>query len=114
MPPEDQTPQTPHQPPNHLPASVMPPINMAPPNPSLGTNDDLLEPDEQELAVVHRHPIGIAGIYLESLAGLLLVTGLLFAIGPNFFNDLTPHAYNIAVIVIIFGVATLVLFLLVA
>ncbi|OVE78800.1 hypothetical protein BVY00_01940 [bacterium G20] len=115
MPPESQGPSSSHQPPNHLPPSVMPPINMTPPPDSqLSTNEDLLEPDEQELAVVRRHPIGIFGIYLETLIGLLVVTGLLFAVAPDFFNGLSSQAYQIMVAVIVLGLAILVFFLFVA
>jgi len=113
MPPESQAPQPPtHQPPDHLPASVMPPINMTPPD--LKSSEDLLEPGEQLVVVVKKHPIGIVGIYLEALVGLLVVFGLFLAIAPDFFNSLSNQAYKILVGVIIFGLAILIFFLFVA
>lgn len=104
-------PTTPHEPPGHLPPDMLPPINMTH---QAHHGDDFLEPDEQELAVVKRHPIGIVGIYLESLLGLLVVMGLGIAVAPDFLNDLSPQAYRILIAVIVFGLAILIFFLFVA
>ncbi len=95
-----------------LPSLILPPINMAQPN--LPSNEDLLEPGEQLVVVVKKHPIGIVGIYLEALVGLLVVFGLFLAIAPDFFNTLSSQAYKILVGVIIFGLAVLIFFLFVA
>lgn len=114
MPPENQAPQSPmHQPPTHLPSSIMPPINMAQPT-GLKGSEDLLEPGEQLVVIVRKHPIGIAAIYVEALVGLLAVFGLLLAVAPDFFNTLPNQAYTILVSVIIFGLAVLIFFLFVA
>ena len=102
-------PNSPH--PAHLPPSVMPPINMSQ---LPQVSEDLLEPGEQLVVVVKKHPIGIVGIYLEALVGLLVVFGLFLAIAPDFFNGLSNQAYKILVGVIIFGLAILVFFLFVA
>lgn len=121
MPPESQDPQSPtqptqqmgHQPPDHLPPAMMPPINMSEPT-GLKGSEDLLEPGEKLLVIVRKHPIGIVGIYAEALIGLLVVFGLFLAIAPDFFNGLSNQAYTILVGVIIFGLATLIFFLLAA
>ena len=113
MPPENQTPRSSHQPPSHLPPSMMPPINMADP-PGLRGSEDLLEPGEQLVVIVRKHPIGIVGIYAEALVGLAVVFGLFLAIAPDFFNGLSAQAYKILVGVIIFGLAILILFLFIA
>lgn len=114
MEPNRQEQQTPsHQPPDHLPASMMPPINMARPS-GLKDSEDLLEPGEQLVVIVRKHPIGIVGIYAEAVIGLLAVFGLLLAVAPNFFTGLSNQAYKIMVGVIIFGLAVLILFLFVA
>ena len=89
----------------------MPPINMSQ---LPQVSEDLLEPGEQLVVVVKKHPIGIVGIYLEALVGLLVVFGLFLAIAPDFFNGLSNQAYKILVGVIIFGLAILVFFLFVA
>jgi hypothetical protein len=113
MPPESQAPEPPHQPPDHLPASVMPPINMTQPS-GLKGSEDLLEPGERLVVIVRKHPIGIIGIYIEALVGLLVVFGLFLAIAPDFFNGLSDQAYKILVGVIILGLAVLIFFLFVA
>ncbi len=113
MPPDNQPPQPPHQPPDHLPSSMMPPINMAQPSGMKGS-EDLLEPGEQLVVIVRRHPIGIVGIYIEALVGLLVVFGLFLAIAPDFFNGLSNQAYKVLIGVIILGLAVLVFFLFVA
>jgi len=113
MPPEDQTQPPTHQPPSHLPPSMMPPINMAQSS-GLKGSEDLLEPGEQLVVIVRKHPIGIVGIYAEALVGLLVVFGLFLAIAPDFFNGLSAQAYKILVGVIVFGLAILILFLFIA
>lgn len=114
MPPENQTPQPPaHQPPNHLPSSMMPPINMSLPS-GLKGSEDLLEPGEQLVVIVRKHPIGIVGIYIEALVGLLAIFGLFLVITPSFFTGLSNQAYRILVAIIVFGLAVLILFLFVA
>ncbi len=114
MQPENQSPlPPPHQPPNHLPPSMMPPINMSR-RPEIKGSEDLLEPGEQVVVVVRKHPIGIVGIYVEALVGLLVVFGLFLAIAPDFFNGLSDQAYKVLVGIIIFGLAVLILFLFIA
>lgn len=114
MQPENQSPlPPPHQPPNHLPPSMMPPINMSRQTKIKGS-EDLLEPGEQVVVVVRKHPIGIVGIYIEALVGLLVVFGLFLAIAPDFFNGVSDHAYKVLVGIIVFGLAVLVFFLFIA
>ena len=114
MPPESQAPQPPtHHPPDHLPPSMMPPINMSQ-SFGLKGSEDLLEPGEQLVVIVRKHPIGIVGIYVEALVGLLVVFGLFLAIAPDFFNGISDQAYKILVGVIVFGLAVLIFFLFVA
>lgn len=115
MPPESQDPQPPtHQPPDHLPPAMMPPINMSQSFGLIKGSEDLLEPGEQLVVIVRKHPIGIVGIYVEALAGLLVVFGLFLAIAPDFFNGLSTQAYKVLVGVIVFGLAILILFLFIA
>ncbi|MDO8591803.1 MAG: PH domain-containing protein [bacterium] len=114
MPPKSQDPQPPmHRPPDHLPPSMMPPINMSH-SFGLKGSEDLLEPGEQLVVIVRKHPIGIVGIYIEALVGLLVVFGLFLAIAPDFFNGLSTQAYKILVGIIVFGLAILILFLFIA
>lgn len=113
MPPESQAPQPQHQPPDHLPSLMMPPINMADP-PGLRGNEELLEPGERLVVIVRKHPIGVVGIYVEALVGLLVVFGLFLVIAPDFFNGLSAQAYKILIGIIVFGLATLVFFLFIA
>ena len=114
MPPESQAPQPPtHHPPDHLPPSMMPPINMSQ-SFGLKGSEDLLEPGEQLVVIVRKHPIGIVGIYIEALVGLLVVFGLFLAIAPDFFNGLSNQAYKALVGVIVFFLSVLIFFLFVA
>ena len=110
MQPENpQTPPLSHPPPDHLPPKIMPPINMT--QSGMSHDEDLLEPGEQLVVIVKKHPIGLIGIYIEALVGLLAVFGLLVAVAPDFFNGLSNQAYMAVVAVIIFGLAVLVFFL---
>lgn len=109
QPDQPQMPPPTHQPPNHLPPEIMPPINMS--ASGMSRDEDLLEPGEQLVIVVKKHPIGIIGIYLEALIGLLAVFGLLLALVPSFFTGLSASAYRIAVAIIIFGLTILIIYL---
>lgn len=114
MPPESQEPQPmKHQHPDHLPPSMMPPINMALPS-GLKGSEDLLEPGEQVVVIVRKHPIGIVGIYIEAIIGLAAVFGLLLAVAPDFLTGLSSQAYRILVGIIVFGLAILIFFLFIA
>src|SRR3989344_7126089 len=101
MPPDNNPLPPPHPAPNHLPPEIMPPINMA--QSGMSRDEDLLEPGEQLVVIVRKHPIGIVGIYLESLIGLLAVFGLLVAVAPDLLDGLSNQAYKVLVAVFIFG-----------
>lgn len=102
-------PTQPHHP-QHLPPGVVPPINMAPSS-GFKNTEDLLEPGEQLVVVVKKHPIGVVGIYVEALTGLLAVFGLLVLVAPDFFSGLSEQANKIFAAMIIFGLAMLVFYL---
>ena len=76
---------------------------------------DLLEPGEELITVVYRHPIGIIGYYLEAFSGLILIVGFLAFLIANFAG---PSDSNAAASIIvggsIFAFAILVFFLFVA
>lgn len=78
MPPENPAPD--YQPPNISPP-VAPRPDVAPPMiPRMpfgkrrkGPGSDMLEPGEELVTIVRRHPIGIIGYYIEVFFGLLVV-----------------------------------------
>lgn len=74
----------------------------------------LLEPGEQMIVVVHRHPIGILILYFEALLGLAALTALAIFIAPSIFNDLSTETNRLIVAGTIFAVAILVFVLFVA
>ncbi|HCM51571.1 TPA: hypothetical protein DIS56_00310 [Candidatus Saccharibacteria bacterium] len=123
MPPEsppDAPPNEPEQPPRFSPPNLPNPP-MAPPSPPRPTDhltfsqsEDLMEPGEKLLAVVHRHPIGIFFVYLEALAGVIAIIALFVTVAPETFQDLTRQGNRWLVAGIIFGLAALIFFLFVA
>lgn len=75
---------------------------------------EMLEPGEQPLAVVKRHPIGIIGLYLEALAGLIGILSLIFIIAPDILSDLSKETNRLILGSVVFAVAIVTLVLLVA
>jgi len=86
-----------------------------PPAPQISKSDnDLLEPGEHIVTVVHRHPIGIVIIYLEALVGVIAIIALLMVLAPSFLDNLSGQAYNLFIAGVILAVALLALILFVA
>ncbi len=93
-----------------LPAN--PPVN--PPPIVDGALASLLEPGEQMITVVRRHPIGIIIIYLEALIGVLALGVLAVFIAPDIFSDLSTQTNRLIIAGTIFAVAMLIFVLFVA
>ncbi len=53
------------------------------------SDEQMLEPGEQIVTVVHRHPIGIIGIYAEMLFGIVALAVLVFLVSDGFFNQVS-------------------------
>jgi len=97
------------------PAPPIPPPPAVPPVPQISKSDnDLLEPGEHIVTVVHRHPIGIIVIYLEALVGVIAIIALLMVLAPSFLDNLSGQAYNLFIAGVILAVALLALILFVA
>ncbi len=75
---------------------------------------DLLEPGEVLVTVVHRHPIGIVLIYLETLIVILAIAGISIAAAPSFFSNLSAQGYRLMVALVLLAVGVLALVLFVA
>jgi uncharacterized membrane protein YdbT with pleckstrin-like domain len=56
-------------------------------------DEDMLEPGESILTVVHRSPIGLVGIYLVATAAIIAIVGLVVALSPSAFDT---SSYNIS------------------
>ena len=93
----------------------MPPQTPNPPIPPIaGPDSDMLEPGEQIVTVVHKHPIGIIFIYLEVLVGIIALVGLFIILAPDFLNNLSTQSYRLFLAAVVFAVALLSLILFIA
>ena len=103
----------------------MPPENPAPapatPPPAadlpLGVSKadcDLLETGEHVVTVVHRHPIGIIAIYVETFVGVAALVGLTMVLAPSFVSDLSGETYRLFLAGVVVGIMLLALILFVA
>lgn len=105
-------PNQPEQPPPNTPAS--PPPLRATDRLTYRRSEDLMEPGENLLTVVRRHPIGIFFVYLEALAGVIAIIALFVTVAPETFQDLTRQGNRWLIAGIVFGLAALIFFLFVA
>jgi len=95
---------------------MAPPAPAAPPPPSQlrprsSSDRDLLEPDEVVVTVIHKHPIGIIGIYL---LGVLVVVAILIIgvyVAPNIIAGFSPTSRGLIIAGGIFAFAILVIVL---
>jgi len=74
----------------------------------------MLEPGEHVVIIVHRHPIGIIGIYVETLIGVITLVALTVLLAPDFINNLSGQSYRIFLAGVLMGIVLLSLILFVA
>ena len=74
----------------------------------------MLEPDEQPLAVVRRHIIGVIGLYLGVFAGIVALIGFFVMVTPNLFDNLSGESWRFLLAGIVLALTVLILFLFVA
>jgi uncharacterized membrane protein YdbT with pleckstrin-like domain len=101
MPPQNPAPM-----PMPMPAPVPPEASKA--------DSEMLEAGEHIVTVVHRHLIGIVAIYIETLVGVIALTGLLIVVAPSFVQNLSGQAYKLFIAGVILAIALLALILFVA
>jgi len=106
-------------PPQTPPPPVPPPAPTPPNTPEASAAfikeaRDLLEPGETIVTIVHRHPIGIVFIYLETLVAVIAVLVLMLVVAPDFFSNLSGQAYRLLIASILLAVGLLGLVLFVA
>jgi len=70
-----------------------------------------MQPDEQVLASLGRHPIGLVYIYLEAIAAVVAIAGLVIFLAPSFFSELNSQE-NITLTVVLILLVGLVAFVL--
>lgn len=103
---------SPEQPPAQPP---VPPVELPKaPKPISPIEASLLEPGEQIVTIVHRHPIGIIIIYLETLAAIIAILAVVFLAAPSFLDNVSGQTYNLLLAGIIMVIALLSLILFVA
>jgi membrane protein YdbS with pleckstrin-like domain len=70
-----------------LPPVAPPPILGASKNP----REDMLEPDESVLTVVHRSVIGLVGVYFVAFLAVSAITALIISLSPSTFKTSSPN-----------------------
>lgn len=75
--------------PPQSPPPAPPPL----PGVSSHADEDMLEPGENILTVVHRSSVGLVGIYLVAIAAIVAIVGLVLAMSPSEFDT---SSYNIS------------------
>ncbi len=80
--------------------------------PRLSADAQILEPGEHIVTVLHRHPIGIIAIYIETLVGIIAVIALTLFLAPNFLDNMSGQTYRLflACVVLAIALAALILF----
>ena len=94
--------------PNPAPPDTPPPLEGI----SKDAHEDMLEPGESVLTVVHRSLVGLAGIYLVAIVAVAAITGLIIAVSPGTFKTASPSISTSlsAVIVVAAALLGLILF----
>lgn len=72
------------------------------------TDEKLLEPGEQLVTVVRRHPIGIIGIYAEMGSGILAIIVIVLLVIYSFFPGLSGSTKGLIAAIALFIVAFMV------
>ncbi len=93
-----------------MPPTTPPPI----PSAEATKYAEFLTPSETMLAIVHRHPIGLIGLYLAALIGIIVVIGFFVLVTPNLLDNLFKQSSRALLGGIIFAVAILIFFLFVS
>lgn len=78
---------------------------------SKSAEDDMLEPGESILTVVHRSVIGLVGIYVVGIIAVLAIFALVIAVSPDTFNASGDNISPALSGIIILGAVLLVLIL---
>jgi len=102
----DNSPQAPTEPPA-APPPTPPPLAGA----SARRDEDMLEPGECVLTVVHRSFIGLLGIYLVATAAIVAILALVVGLSPDTFNTDSVNISPALSAIIIVGATLLVLIL---
>src|SRR5690242_10419155 len=88
----------------------MPPNSgAASPTVVVNSDDDLLEPGETMITVVHRTLVGLILIYFGGVVAVLAVLTLLIFVAPGVLNDLSKESNRLIIGIVILGVAILAL-----
>jgi membrane protein YdbS with pleckstrin-like domain len=95
----------------------VPPLPAPPPTPpplegvSKSPDEDMLEPGENILTVVHRSLVGLVATYLVAIVAVIAIFALLIALSPNTFDTSSDNISPQLGAIIVVGAALLVLIL---
>lgn len=78
---------------------------------SKNLHEDMLEPGECILTVVHRSVIGLVGIYLVAIVAVIAIFGLVIAISPDTFDTSSDNISGSLSAIMVLGAILLVLIL---
>ena len=78
---------------------------------SKNANEDMLEPGECVLTVVHRSIIGLAGIYIVAIVALAAIFGLVISVSPDTFDTSSANISPALSAAMLLGAILLVLIL---
>jgi hypothetical protein len=79
-----------------------------------GIGEDLLEPGEELVTVIKRHPIGIIGFYIEAFVALVLIIGFGVFIVNVLGNGISKQSTGWLIGTVVFSIAVVTFFLFVA
>lgn len=83
-------------------------------NLALSKEEKMMEPGEQLVTVVRRHPIGLVGIYAEMLSGILLVVGMVLTAILGFLVSASGQTKGLIAALGLFIIAFLTMILIIA
>lgn len=69
----------------------------------------MLEQDEEVMTVIHRHPVGIAGIILVGLGALAAIVALLILLLPDAFSNSDTRMSTLGIAIVLLALASLML-----
>lgn len=92
---------------SNAPPESPPPIGTVSKNPA----DDMLEPGENVITVVHRSVIGLVGIYFVAFLAVAAITALVISLSPSTFKTSSPNISGSLSAAILLAATLLVLIL---
>ncbi len=96
------------------PQDLQNPLNPNPAPQEIHNPLSVMQPDEQTICEIKRHPIGMLGVYLISGTVLLVLAVLAFVVAPNMFSDHRSQAMALGGLAFLFVGGLLLAFVFIA